>query len=149
MRALLGSLMTDQVHPRREALAGGEEGNGIELWRALHWEYEGGATACHIHGVRSFHNFPKCKDIKDLAVHIGEWQKARAMYASNMPPDHVTEFFLDILPEDLKLEIHRRRELVHLNQIPPFVQSEIARLNDKRIAATHDQRRKEILGSKH
>ena len=29
--ALLGNLMTDAIHPRREAMVGGEEGNGLEL----------------------------------------------------------------------------------------------------------------------
>ena len=54
----LGSVLGDTVHQRREALAGGEEGNGLELWRVLYLEHEGGATTCQAHGIRDFHNFP-------------------------------------------------------------------------------------------
>ena len=37
----LGHVMTDAIHPRRVALAGGEESNGFELWRRLRWEQDG------------------------------------------------------------------------------------------------------------
>ena len=84
----LGAHFTDEFHPRREALAGGQEGNGLELWRQLYWTYEGGAMACRVQGVRHFHTFPQCKKIEDLGVHLGEWQRARAMYAHSMPEDH-------------------------------------------------------------
>ena len=62
--SFLGSVMTDDVHPRRESLAGGEQSNGFELWRMLCTEHAGGAHQCRLHGVRSFHSFPPCKDLK-------------------------------------------------------------------------------------
>ena len=48
---LLGNLMTDAIHPRREALAGGEEGNGFELWRQaflLHRLQYGASAFSHL-----------------------------------------------------------------------------------------------------
>ena len=89
----LGTVITDDLHLRREALSGGEEGNGLELWRVLFWEHEGGDSAVQIQGMRAFHNIPKCKDVRDLNVHIGEWLLSRSRYASTMPDVHVREFF--------------------------------------------------------
>ena len=83
--SFLGTVMTDDIHPRRESLAAGEDGNGFELWRVLFWEHEGGAQQVHVHGIRDFHTFPQCKSMQDLAAHIGEWQKSRARYASTLP----------------------------------------------------------------
>ena len=84
----LSSVISDTLYPGREALAGGEEGNGLELWRNLFWEHEGGDTAVQIHGIRSFHAFPKCSNIKDLNIHLGQWFKLRAQYAFDMPEQH-------------------------------------------------------------
>ena len=56
---MLGNVLADSIHPRREALAGGKDGNGLELRKQLYWTYEGGAMACRVQGVRSFHTFPQ------------------------------------------------------------------------------------------
>ena len=84
-----------------------------------------------------------------MNVHIGEWLRARNRYAHDLPDYHVREFFLDILPDDLRTEIIRRKDIVTLQQMISFAQEEISRLNDKRLAAMHDQKRNELLGSKH
>ena len=52
--SFLGTVMTDAIHPRRDALAGGEAGNGFELWRRLYFEHEGGSTQVHLMGIRFF-----------------------------------------------------------------------------------------------
>ena len=89
---ILGVVMNDEVHPRREALAGGEEGNGIELWRVLCREHEGRAQQVYIHYIKDFHTSPQCKNLKGLPTHICELQNSRARYANNMPAEHLREF---------------------------------------------------------
>ena len=44
--AFLGAHMTDDKMIARDVLAGGEDGNGFELWRILFWDHQGGAKQC-------------------------------------------------------------------------------------------------------
>ena len=55
----LGTVMTDNFQPRRQALAAGEEDNGFELFRTLYWDHEGGAQHVQLQGVRQFLAFPQ------------------------------------------------------------------------------------------
>ena len=86
--SFIGMHMTEAAYPLREALAGGEAGNGFELWRRLYQEHKGGSTLIHLQGVRAFRAWPQCKDIRHLNTHVGEWLKAQAKYAATMPPEH-------------------------------------------------------------
>ena len=143
----LGPRLGESIYSRRIQLAGGEDRNGIELWRRLYMEHEGGAEQVALAGLRRFHAFPKCPSLRDLNAHIGEWLKARAEFAHGVPPEHLREFFLDILPDTLRLEIIRRK-VDSLDAMIAFAQEEVARENDKRLAVAHEARRKEILGTK-
>ena len=98
----LETIMTDSLLARREALAGGEEANGFELWRILYWDHEGEAQQCQIAGVRSFLTFGQCKDIKVLNAHIGEWFRARNRYGGGVPPAHLREMFINAQPTKFK-----------------------------------------------
>ena len=56
--------------------------------------------------------------MEDLGIHIGEWRKARSMFAQNIPEDHAKELVDATLPDELKLEVARRgRELTSLATI--------------------------------
>ena len=104
----------------------------------------------HIQGIRDFHAFPQCKDIRNLSTHIGEWLRTQSKYASHMPPEHLVEFFIAILPDDVRTEVYRRRrDLPDLASIIGFVQDEIARLNDSRLSAEHRARQSKLLSAKH
>ena len=104
----------------------------------------------HIQGIRSFHPWQQCKDIRNLNAHVGEWLKARTKFASQMPPEHVREYFVAILPDELRNEVQRRRrDLPRLDDVITFVQDEITRHNDKRISEFHSISEQKILGGKH
>ena len=88
----LSNHIPDSLYPRRAAIAGGEDGNGFELWRQLFLQYEGGSTLVHLQGVRSFHAFPACKKIENLNARIGQWLQAQSKFASGMPEEHLRDF---------------------------------------------------------
>ena len=52
--------VNDAVHAQSTALAGGEEFNGLELWRRMFVNHEGGAEQVTLKGIRNFMGFPKC-----------------------------------------------------------------------------------------
>ena len=148
MYTFIGHVMTEACYPRRQTLAGGEEGNGFELWRKLFLVHEGGSTMVHLAGIRGFHNFHQCKDVAHLNAHVGEWLRSRAKYALGMPPEHLKEFVIDVLPEELKLEIARRQAtLPTLEDVTNFGQQEASRMNAKRLAQLHAANRQKILGA--
>ena len=121
---------------------GGKTYNGLELWRVLYWEHEGGDVAVQVHGIRGFHTYPQCTNMKDLNLHVGQWQELRQKHAPNMPEIHLRELFLDILPTELKKEINRRSDCNTLPEMIAFAQKEVTQLNDQRLASMHDAQRK-------
>ena len=57
--AFLGShALKDSVHERRLQLTGGEDHNGLELWRSPYQENEGGAEQVVTGGLRRFLALP-------------------------------------------------------------------------------------------
>ena len=73
------------VHERRLQLTGGEDNNGLELWRALYQENEGGAEQVIMAGIRRFQRFPKCPSKTRLQAHLGEWQSLRKQHGGHLP----------------------------------------------------------------
>ena len=147
--SFLGMNMSEAVHHLRESLAGGEAGNGFERWGRLYYQHKGGSTLVRIHDIRAVHAWPQCKDIRHLNTHVGEWLTAQAKYAATMPPEHLREYFVAILPDDLKQEVQRRRgDLPSLTHVINFVQDETVRQNDQRLSDVHQLARQNMLGSK-
>ena len=81
----LGNHMDDSLYRRRLQLASGEEGNGLEIWRVLFRENEGGAKQVVLSGIRTLHNFPRCPKTDELQAYIGEWLMARQRFGGDMP----------------------------------------------------------------
>ena len=69
---LTGRHMVDSQYNKRKQLAAGEEENGLELWRRLFRDHEGGAERVKSAGVQNLHAFPKCADVAHLTHWLGE-----------------------------------------------------------------------------
>ena len=141
--------MADTTHPRRQALAGCEESNKLELRRARCWEHEGGDVAVMTYGIREFHNFPQCTNVKDANVRIGQRQEMRQRHAPLMPELHLRECVLDIVPQDMKKDTQRSKDVNTMVEMISFAQTEVTRLNDQRIAPVHEHHRKNVFSAKH
>ena len=69
--AFLGShALHNNVYERRVQLTGGEDGNGLELWRSLFQEFEGGAEQVIMAGITRFRKFPNCPHRSKLQAHL-------------------------------------------------------------------------------
>ena len=68
----LGPRLAEGPYSRRTQLAGGEDRNGIELWRKLYMENEGGAEQVALAGLRRLHRFPTCPSQDKLGFYLGE-----------------------------------------------------------------------------
>ena len=101
--------MNDSLLGRRQALAGGDEGNGFELWRVLVWDHEGCAQQCQIAGVMHFVAFTHTrKDARTLGAHLDEGFRAGNRYGNNMPRSHLREMRINIMPNGIQEDSHDR-----------------------------------------
>ena len=67
----LGPRPGEQPYARRVQLAGGEERNGLELWRRLHMTNGGGAEQVALAGLRRLHRFAPCPSKEKLGHYLG------------------------------------------------------------------------------
>ena len=59
LEAFLVDYFPKGMYNRRVQLAGGQMGNGLEMWRLLFVEYQGGSEAVQFGGIRRLQEFPK------------------------------------------------------------------------------------------
>ena len=95
------------MYTRRAQIAGGEFGNGFELWRRLYNEYQGGSDAVEFGGIRRLQEFPKCENIAKLSEHIDDWLDVLADYGTELSscPKLLRNMLLGILPKSIEQEI--------------------------------------------
>ena len=112
----LGPRLGDDVYMRRVQLAGGEENNGIELWRKIFMTYEGGAEQVALGGLRRFHRFPPCPPKDELGHYLGEWSYLRTRFGSNIPDSSLWTMSMSIPPEDVQKDVRDRKHLLPSTQ---------------------------------
>ena len=64
----------DDLYKRREAWCGGEKGNGVELYRNLFREFEGGSTLVRMGGRRIPNHYVRPAKGEDIQKHFENWQ---------------------------------------------------------------------------
>ena len=135
----------DTVLARRLVYTNGEDWNGLELWRALYIEGKGGSTKVNVTGQTQFHNFPQCKSIANLQIHVGQWLSMRLKYGNGIPEEHLRCMFLGTLPESVSADIRRRDHIVSLQQCLDYIAVEVGHYNDERLSKVQSQRMTKIL----
>ena len=144
----LGETISKSLHLRRKVLAGGEEDNGLEIFRRFSADHEGGAAIIQLGGRRGFPIFPRCQNAKDLTQHIDNWWVGYQEHGSGLPSVLLFEMFLKILPHDVEKEIRREKGVTTHHDAYAYVMSEQHRLNNERLAKSHEARRDRELASK-
>ena len=81
----MGPRLGDTTYNLRVQKAGGEDRNGLELWRKLFLENEGGAEQVALAGLRRFHKFLKCPSAEKLGHWLGEWEMLRNKHGGSLP----------------------------------------------------------------
>ena len=106
----LGPRLGDSLYSRRVQLAGGEDQNGLELWRKLFMEFEGGAETVALSGLRRFHGFPRCPSKEKLSTYLGHWQELRNRHGSLVPDQSQWVMLQHMLPEDVAKGARSQRQ---------------------------------------
>ena len=99
------------LYERRVQLAYGIEGNGVELWRRLFCDYEGGDAVVQLHGRSLLQNFKPAESTQGLAAKLDDWQQLMTKYGGDIGQWTRQTMLLKILPDALRTEIIRREDL--------------------------------------
>ena len=130
-----GNYLSDSQLTRRAALVGGEEFNGLEYWRALYSENVGGSTQLANLERGHFIAFPNCSNIAELEPHLKQWTQLKHKYGHGLPEEHLIGMLWSIIPEGMKEEIKKQRELAgNLDGQISWVFSEIAERTDNKLS---------------
>ena len=63
--------------------------NGLERWRRMYFDNQGGAIEVEIQDRDCFINFPMCKDPKHLNEYLNTWEELSAVHGAHLPDDHL------------------------------------------------------------
>ena len=136
----LGNRLGDSIYVRRIQVAGGEESNGLELWRRIFMENEGGAEQVALAGLRRLHSFPKCPSKERLGTYLGDWQHLRNKHGASIPDESLFVMLLNMLPEDVAKEVRDRKQVLNTTQaVLDYVYGELARYNDKHLSQLQEK----------
>ena len=124
--------LADVVYDRRLQLTNGEDCNGIELWRKLFRENEGGAEQVTLSGLKRLHRFPECPSKELLGHYLGEWRYLKTTFGSNIPDASLYTMLLNMLPSGVQKEVRDRRNTLTTTQAATdYLDKELDRYQDK------------------
>ena len=135
-----GRFMSDTLFGRRLTLAGGQEFNGLELWRSLYMENMGGSVEMKVAERNFFINFPQCTKEDELQTHLGQWMQLHQKYGSDLPDAHVQIMFHNTLPANVLADLRKMRELDTLQKQITWVYSELGRYTDTKLSKWNTMR---------
>ena len=98
--SFIRSNITDTVHIRCLTLTMNEDDNGLELWRMLFLENEGGAEQVEIAGMTDLHSFPSCPSAADVLHYTDPWNITRMKHGNDLPDAHLRQMFLNMVRGD-------------------------------------------------
>ena len=100
------------MYKRRIPLSGGEQGNGFELWRRLHHDYQGDIDVVEFGGVRRLQEFGRCTDLKLLDDHLDDWTDVLSTYGTELEhcPKLLRSMVLNIIPKEFEDELLTKPE---------------------------------------
>ena len=134
----ISAWLPKRLYNKRLQLAGGEFGNGLELWRRLRIRYEGTGDICEVAGVDGLHAFPKCKQVKELEEHLDDWEEMVDLYGGALSmhaPGHLRVMLLKTLPTETEAEIMDHPELRTMESIIDYLRSRLLYRNQKHLAS--------------
>ena len=107
LEAFLVDWFPKSMYNRRTQLAGGEFGNGFEMWRRLYIEYQGGSEAVEFGGVRRLQEFPRCTQVNKLSEHLDDWLDVLTTYGSELEhcPRMLRNMVMGVIPVEFENEI--------------------------------------------
>ena len=107
LEGFLVEWLSDGLYRRRTQLCGGEKGNGIEMWRYLYNEYQGGSDAVRLGGARRLQEWSRCNELDALSAHLDDWVECLQTHCTELlaAPGILRTMILGIIPTEFGDEL--------------------------------------------
>ena len=127
------------MYNRRDQLCGGPDqaGNGLEMWRRLYMEFEGGSELVAYGGRKGFNRYPRCTKVAELHQHLDDWVDCLLQYGKDLlnNPRELDHRCLEIIPHELEDEIVMKGdEIKTYQQIVDFCKRRTTHLKYKALS---------------
>ena len=113
--------VSDDIYNRCAQLAGGESerGNGFDRWRQLLLDYDGGADAVQLGGMRRLQEWTRCNSIGNLNQHLESWIECLEMHNAELlaAPKVLRTMLLGVIPTEYEDDILAKPEIVTYQDI--------------------------------
>ena len=144
----MGPHLGEQPYTNRIQKAGGEERNGLELWRKLLEEHESGADQHALSSLCRFHRYPQCPTKQHLGHDVAECTFLLNKYGRNIPDINLYTMLLNVLPEDVQNEVRDRKSTLPSTQkVLDDIAGELSRYQDVHLSKVHKRFENTILTS--
>ena len=140
----LGRCMTETQRRSRKRTAG-EELNGLELWRKLHWGHHNGETPSDICGAQFFNMYPRCSNFEHLQAQVDDWKLLRQEVGAGIPDGNILPMFLAILPTDYQAQLEEDPTVKTFKDALSRVEAKCRRLNQNRLAKLAQTKREDAV----
>ena len=131
----IGGYLSDDIMRRRMTLTNGQDYNGLELWRALYAENNGGSTELAVLERGWFIDFPKCDKPHELQPHLSAWIQLKNKYGLGLPMEHLICQFWKILPDIVKDDVKKQKDCVgNLDKQIAYVLSTLTEHSDEKLS---------------
>ena len=107
LEAFLVEWLSDGLYRRRVQLCGGEKGNGIEMWRWLYAEFQGGSDAVRLGGARRLQEWTRCNKMESLSAHLDDWVECLQTHCAELlaAPGILRTMILGVIPSEFEDEL--------------------------------------------
>ena len=144
VEAFLVDWFPRNMYNRRKQLSGGEQGNGLEMWRRLYTQYQGGADAVEYGGIQRLQEFPRypSKDLSRLSDHMDDWLDVLSQYGHELEhcPRMLRAMALKLLPRELEDEAMEKSAVLGLftyNDVIEWARNKTTLLRQKELSELH------------
>ena len=109
------------LYEKRIQLANGIEGNGLELWRRLFTDYEGGDEYVQLDGRTNLQNVKAITSTCNITDKLDDWQHQMLKYGGDIGPVTRHTMLLKILPESVRQKVLENDKLVGTDSIIAWI----------------------------
>ena len=102
---LLSKRLGISLYKKRVQLANGVEGNGLELWRRLFADYEGGDEFTQLEGRTDLQNFKPITSSANISDRLGDWQHEMLKYGGDITMPTLYTMLMKILPDSVRQDV--------------------------------------------
>lgn len=143
LSSVLWNGLTATLHelylPQLEALPGGPNRNGFEVYRKLDLYHGKGSVKQRVKGLRQLQRYPRCDRLENLERELLNWKLLMQQFGNGIDPEHAFVMFSDFVPKPLEEEF-LRQIISNFHDALNCVEEALSPPNGDRLAESEERR---------